>query len=425
MRILIYSLNFSPELTSTGKYSGEMASWLAERGHEVRAVASPPYYPQWKISSDYSAWKYQIERSAQSRARPEGTPKQTGLEVWRCPIWVPKRPGGIIRLFHLASFAISSLPITLLQTFWKPDVVLVVEPPLFNAPGAWLTARLCGAAAWLHIQDFEVDAAFALGLLPPGILQSWVRWFEAFLMQRFDRVSTISPRMLDLLLSKGVAEHRTSLFPNWVDAKSIYPLSQVSSLRRELAIPDEQIVALYSGNLGKKQGLEIVVEAAAHLQEEPKLTFVICGEGPLRAELESSARNLKNVRFQPLQPSERLNDLLNVADMHLLPQKAEASDLVMPSKLTGMLASGRPIIATADANTQVGAIVSKVGVIVPPGDAKAMAEAIRRMALDADLRKRCGQKAREIAVTEMGRDQVLQDFERGLVQVRNDGHEGL
>jgi len=158
LRILIHGINYFPELTGIGKYTGEMAEWLVSRGHEVRVVTAPPYYPEWRIADGYSAWRYRREARA-------------GVTIWRCPLWVPKKQSGKNRLLHLASFALSSLPVMLSQVFWRPDVVLVVEPPLFCMPTAWLVARLSGAKAWLHIQDFEVDAAFELGLLPQGKLQ--------------------------------------------------------------------------------------------------------------------------------------------------------------------------------------------------------------------------------------------------------------
>ena len=152
MKILIYGIHSAPALTGIGKYSAEMAEWLAARGHEVSVVTAPPYDPQWEVQPGYRAGRY-----AQETRR--------GVTVRRAPLWVPARPGGLKRLVHLASFALSSLPSLLRAAAGRPDIILVVEPALFCAPAAWLAARLCGARAWLHIQDYEVDAAFELGLL--------------------------------------------------------------------------------------------------------------------------------------------------------------------------------------------------------------------------------------------------------------------
>src|SRR5690348_9968844 len=126
MRILIHGINFHPEPTGVGKYTGELACWLVDRGHEVTVVTAPPFNPQWRVASEYRAWKY----SRESLPVNDG-PSDRQYRVLRCPIWVPQNPTGIRRLIHLLSFALSSCPIMLWQTTWRPDLVFVVEPTLF------------------------------------------------------------------------------------------------------------------------------------------------------------------------------------------------------------------------------------------------------------------------------------------------------
>lgn len=403
MRLLIYGINFLPELTGTGKYTGEMAAWLSARGHEVTVVTAPPYYPQWRVLPGYSGRRYRRETIQ-------------GMRVYRCPVWVPRRLSGFKRLLHLASFALSSFPLLLWQAIRRrPDVVFVVEPTSFCIPGAWLAARFSGAAAWLHVQDFELDAAFALGLLRGRQLRRWSLAMERFWMRRCERVSTISERMLERLDAKAVPQERRVFFPNWVDTCAIQPMQEVSPLRPELGIDDATIVALYAGNLGAKQGLEILVQAAQRLIDRKELLFVICGEGGERQTLQTQAQGLGNIRFLPLQPVERLNALLNLADIHLLPQREDAEDLVMPSKLTGMLASGRPVIATADPDTQVGKVVSGCGILVRPGDAVGFAAAIRQLADSPSQRQALGAQARRYAEKHLDKERILVSLETQLV----------
>lgn len=425
MRILIYGINFSPELTGIGKYTGEMAAWLAARGHEVRVVTAPPYYPDWQVWTGFSGWRYQLADEAGG-----------SLRVVRCPLWVPARPSGLTRLLHLASFALSSLPVLLWQWRWRPAVVFAVAPPLFCAPGAWLAARLAGGKAWLHIQDYEVDAAFDLGLLKGTWLRRMALAGERRLLRRFDRVSTISRRMLALAQAKGVAAGCLVLFPNWVDVLAIRPTAAnvgapggiaeeipegipgglppgdaegtaPNALRAGLQIEPTALVALYSGNMGKKQGLEMLAEAATRLRDAAGLVFVFCGNGVGCADLVARCAGLPNVRFLDLQPLARLGELLAMADIHLLPQRADAADLVMPSKLTGMLASGRPVVATAQADTELANAVAGCGLVTPPGDAIAFAAAIAHLAQDAPLRARLGAAARDYAVRYLDRDAIL------------------
>ena len=409
MRILIHGINFSPELTGIGKYSGEMAEWLAACGHEVHVVTAPPYYPQWKIAEGHAnSWRKEKISLGPALHQSWGS-----IMVFRCPLWVPSKPSGMKRILHLASFAISSFPVMLAQVFWRPDVVLVVEPPFFCAPQAWLVARLSGGKAWLHIQDYEVDAAFDLGLLRGKAVRALVSGCERWLMRRFDRVSSISQRMLERALAKGVTTERVMFFPNWVDLASGLRIEErgLSQYRLQLGIAEDAVVALYSGNMGGKQGLEILAQAASLLRDEPHIMFVFCGNGAGRADLLALCDGLLNVRFMDLQPMARLGELLGFADIHLLPQRADAADLVMPSKLTGMLASGRPVVATANRGTELAEVVVSCGLVVSPEQPQAFAEAIVRLASDMPLRARLGAAGRVYAETNMSKSAVLANFE--------------
>lgn len=386
-----------------------MSTWLVNAGHDLRVIAAPPYYPAWKVDQGYSAWQFQ--RQTLDR-----------LEVFRAPLWVPRQPGGIKRLAHLASFALSSLLVLLAQWRWKPDVVWVVEPPLMCAPAAVAFASLRGAKSWLHIQDYEVDAAFDLGLIKGTTLRRWVAGAESWLMRRFDRVSTISGRMVERAKAKGVAPERVVHFPNWVDIGGITPLATPSAYRTELGLAADAVVALYSGNMGNKQGLEILADVARLLQDNPRIQFVFGGNGSGKADLQARCAGLTNVRFLDLQPLERLNDWLGLADVHLLPQRADAADLVMPSKLTGMLASGRPVLATAVPETELGRVVERdaaCGLVVPPENAAAMAQAIRSLVNDPDLRHKLGANGRAYAERELNRDVILRRLEAQLLALVN------
>ena len=388
MKILVCSANFAPEPTGIGKYSGEMASWLVAQGHTVRAIAAPPYYPAWKIDAAYRWPLFRREL-------------WQGIEIWRAPLWVPRAPRGVARVFHLMSFAITSFPLMLRQVFWGPDLIICVAPALVCAPATLLAARLCGATSWLHVQDFEVDVAFRMDLLKGQMLKSVVLRMEGWLLRRFVTVSTISGRMIELLLNKGVLEKRIRYFPNWVDVAHIIPMSTNGRYRDLLRISSDSIVVLFSGTLGGKQGLAVIPAAARLLVARRDIVFVICGEGMMKAELEAASEGLFNVRFLPLQPFESLNDLLCMADIHVLPQNVGAADLVLPSKLSGMLASGRPVIATCLPGTELQAVVSQCGVVVPPLDERSLADAVLQLADDPRTREDLGRRAASLRGSEL------------------------
>lgn len=394
MKILIYSANYAPEPTGVGKYSGEMAEWLAARGHEVRVVAAPPYYPAWKVAEGYAWPPYRKE-------------VLHGVKVWRAPLWVPSQPSGTKRVLHLLSFALSSMPVMFRQAFWSPDVVVTVAPAFACAPVGLLTARMCGARTWLHVQDFEVDVAFQMNMLKGKRARRFALWMERSIMRRFDKVSSISTKMVERLHRKGVDPRAIEHFPNWIDIDSVSPLRRPSAYRAELGIAPTQTVAMFSGTWGAKQNLLAIAEAARTLAHRPDIVFVICGDGVMRPAVEAACQGLDNVRLLPLQPTERLGELLNLADIHLLTQSADAEDLVLPSKLTGMLASGRPVIATCRPDTEIAAALQSCGLVVDPSSNDALAQAVESLADQPEERAAMGARARSHAEQMLAKEGIL------------------
>ncbi len=405
MKVLLVSMNFAPELTGIGKYSGEMAEGLRERGHQVQVVCAPPYYPQWQVQPGHRGRAYRVDSPA------------PGLRVFRCPVWVPKHLGGLRRLLHLASFALSSLPVLLSRVAWRPDVVMVVAPALFCAPASWLVARLCGAPAWLHVQDLELDAAFSLGLLEGPRARRLLLPLERWLLRRFDRVSSISMGMLHRLTSKGVAPERIEYLPNGVALETIGPrpaMPEARALRQALGIAADQVVCLFSGTLNRKHGLAILPAVAERLRGHAHIVIVVSGAGEYRASLQQACAPNSNLRYLELQPQAGLNALLNMADVHLLPQLHGAADLVMPSKLAGMLASGRPVVAAAHAGSEMALQVHGRGIAVEPESVDALAAAIIKLAADAGLRVRLGQAARAHAEARLDAATIFDTMHRSL-----------
>jgi colanic acid biosynthesis glycosyl transferase WcaI len=403
MRILVWSIAYAPDLISVGKYSGEMCSWLSARGHEVKVITAPPYYPAWEVPESYKTARYVTEQI-------------DGIEVTRCPMYVPKIPTGMKRLLHLMSFAASSsLAALRLALRFRPDILLVVVPSFMITPGALAASQFSGAASWLHVQDFEIDAAFELGLLRGERARRFALWIERRLLRRFSRVSSISRKMMEGLDRKGVPAERAVEFRNWVDTSVIVPGDRQTSYRQSLQIAPEAIVALYSGNMANKQGLEYLAAAARHLAgRRSDIVFVLSGNGPLAGRLRSDTEGLPNVRFLDLQPLEKFSELLATADIHLLPQRAAAADLVLPSKLAGMLSSGRPIIAMAEPDTQLATEIEDVGIAIEPGNGEVLAAAIETLANDADLRARLGGAGRAKALARWGMNAILTEFEQKL-----------
>ncbi|WP_276641979.1 colanic acid biosynthesis fucosyltransferase WcaI [Siccibacter turicensis] len=401
MKILVYGINYAPELTGTGKYTGEMVEWMARQGHDVHVITAPPYYPQWAVQNGYASWRYRKEQGAAT--------------VWRCPLYVPKQPSTLKRLIHLGSFAFSSLFPLLGQRSWKPDVIIGVVPTLFCVPGMRLLAKLTGAHTVLHVQDYEVDAMLGLGMAGKGEGGTVARLasrFERSGLHNVDNVSTISRSMMNKAIEKGVDPSRVIFFPNWSEVARFRDVdaAQVAALRTQLGLPADHKVLLYSGNVGEKQGLENVIEVADRFRDRP-WTFAIVGQGGGKARLEKMVadRGLHNVKFFPLQPYEALPALLKMGDCHLVIQRRGAADAVLPSKLTNILAVGGNAVITAEAQTELGQLCTTypgIAVCVEPESVDALAAGI----LQALAMPEENTVAREYAERTLEKENVLSQF---------------
>ncbi len=400
MKILVLGINYDPEIISTAVYTSGMVEFLSKAGHQVQVITALPYYPAWKIMQGWPRFSYRFRTA------------ECGAKIVHCPLYLPAVPSGLKRILHHVSFAITALPVAIWRAAtFRPDVVLVVAPSLISAPVAKVAALISGAKTWLHIQDFEVEAAFATGLLQENsLLGRLAARFERWQLARFDKISTISPQMIAKLLEKGVAKQRVYEFRNWANIANISPLSGPSPLRAELGITSKHVV-LYSGNLANKQGLEIIPEIAVHLAHRSDITFAICGDGPMKETLIALSKPYSAIKFFPLQPLEKLGTLLGMADVHLLPQIAGAADLVLPSKLTNMLASGRPILATAPQGTALANEVGDAGIIVAPGDAAAAAAGIETLLDNSAQAGVMGKNARARALANWDSAAILARFE--------------
>lgn len=409
-RVLIYGINYAPEPTGIGKYTGEMAEWLARRGHEVEVISTPPHYPWWKIQPPY--------RSGQSV-----TETINGVRVHRVPLFVPpaEQATTLNRIRLESSFTLNALRpwLPVLLGARRPDVVIAISVPLQIALYPWLLHVLHRTPWVFHIQDLQVDAAFRLGMLKGSLVDRLLFGLENFFLRRATRVSTITEAMRRRVVAKGVGGDRTLLFPNWSDTDHIRPLPRDNAFRKRLELGPDDLLFMYAGNMGEKQGLDLVLAAAERLRERRDIHFAMIGAGAARDRLAVAAQrqHLDNVRFLPLQPVEQLPEVLAAADVHLVVQKAEAADLVMPSKLTNILAAGRPSIATANEGTELHHVLTSydAGLVTSPDDVVSFLAAITTLAADPARRSSMGLNARRYAERHLAQDAVLSEFEVQLI----------
>ncbi|WP_420458895.1 WcaI family glycosyltransferase [Neolewinella sp.] len=398
MKILIYGINYAPELTGIGKYTGEMAAYFASAGDEVEVITAPPYYPRWEVAEAYRGGYRQEWLD--------------GVRVLRCPLYVPREVTGLRRILHEFSFVLSSLRYWIPRYFRPYDMILCISPP-FHLPYLALPHKwLHGTPVVNHIQDLQVDAARDLGIIRQPWLLRLLESAERWALQAVSAVSTISTGMQRKVVKKGLNPDEIILFPNWVDKKLVHPVARAESARRDWGLDDRDRLVLYAGNLGEKQGLENVLYLADRLQDVPRLTFMIIGEGGAKARLvtEAESLGLTNVVFKSLQPLERLAATLAAADVHLVLQKRAAADLVMPSKLTNILAVGGHALITAEAGTTLYDLVDEhqLGTLVEPEDLDALEEGLRGILSGARSQDAAG--AEDFAASHLDKEHILTDF---------------
>lgn len=366
-RILIIGINSRPEFTGIGRYTGEMLTWLAGQGHEVTMITAYPYYPHWKIQKPYSGWLFKKE-----------TPLP-GLTLYRCPLYVPAVPTGLKRMIHEGTFFLSALLVVIRLLFkHRADTVFAIAPPFHLGFLALLYKVFKGSTVVYHLQDLQIDAAKELGILKSAPLFSILFSLEKFILRKADLVTTISVGMHERILKK--VKRAVVLFPNWVDTNLYYPIKERGDLRRRWGFLAEDKLVVYAGSIGEKQGLDMLLRIAAKLGIHKQIKFIICGTGPFKDRLVALASDLglDNVFFFPMQGDDVFNDFLNVADVHLVLQKGDAGDLVMPSKLTTILSTGGLTIATANPGTTLYEVITshKMGIIVSPDNELELSNAI-------------------------------------------------
>ncbi|WP_316833802.1 WcaI family glycosyltransferase [Pedobacter nutrimenti] len=393
-RVLVIGINCLPELTGIGRYTGEMLEWLGDHGYETTMITAFPYYPDWKVEKPYRNFFYRKES-----LNPQ-------LNIYRCPLYVPAKPGGMKRMIHEATFFLSAFFVVFRLLFKKKyDLCMVVAPP-FHLGFLGLFYRFFrGTPVHYHIQDLQIDAAKELKMLKPDWIFSILFALEKRILKKSDLVSTISEGMRKKLLAK--VQRQVMLFPNWVDTTLYFPVVHSGSLKSRWGFQPEDQLVLYSGSIGEKQGLDALIRVARELQSYPKIRLLICGTGPYKDHLIQAADDLENVYFFPLQKKEVFNDFLNIATVHLVLQKKDASDLVMPSKLTTILAVGGLVLVTANADTSLYDVITQhnIGVVIPPEDEIELKNAILDCcSKDYTVERK---RAREFAATALNKDEIL------------------
>jgi colanic acid biosynthesis glycosyl transferase WcaI len=373
-RVLLIGGNYYPEPTGIGKYNAEMMGWLVSQNYECGVITTYPYYPFWKIQPPYTNKSYWYKKEEQS------INDKSSITVYRCPHYIPARPTGKKRVLSDVSFFLSAFfQVARLLFREKYNYVIMTAPPFQIGLLGWFYKKFKGACIIYHIHDLQIDAARELGMIKTKYLVGLMLNIERLILRKADFVSTISEGMIKKIAAKY--NRRILLFPNWADINAFYPIADKDSLKMQFNFSPADKIILYSGAIGQKQGLQALLYTAKQLQDFKFIKFIICGSGPYKDKLVTLAKHLQveNVSFLPLQPAEKFNQFMNMADAHLVMQKANENELFLPSKLTTICAVGGLMIVTAPESTSLYDIVSKnkIGILINPEDQDALTMAVK------------------------------------------------
>ncbi|MFR9674958.1 glycosyltransferase family 4 protein [Streptomyces sp. TR06-5] len=371
-RLLLVSTNYAPEQAGIAPYATQTAEHWAAQGAVTHVLTGMPHYPAWRVDPDY--------RGVWRRTEARG-----GVRVHRRRHTVPARQTASRRALYEASILAHAL--TAPPRMGRPDAVVAQLPSLAGGLVGALLARRYGVPFVPVVQDLMGAAASQSGIRGGDRAAAAAAAAERRVLRAARLVGVIHETFVERVAAAGVPRDRIRLVPNWSHVGA--PSQSREATRARLDWPGDRPVVLHSGNMGLKQGLEVLLDTA---RTAPELLVVLMGDGNQRAHLARLAASLPNVRFLPPAEDAEFPDILAAADVLTVTQRASVLDMSVPSKLTSYFAAGRPVLASVAAAGGTAQEVrrSGAGVLVPPEDPAALAGAVRQLAADPDRAEELG-----------------------------------
>lgn len=394
--VSIASSNFWPEPTGISRTVGEFAQFLADSGVRVRVATAMPYYPQWRIWPEY-------------RGRWWCAETQNGVTVFRAWHYVSPRPTTVTRLLHETSLSLFAVP-TLVRTLWRSDTVFIVSPALSYALTASLLAAILRVRRILVVKDVMPDAAIELGMLRNPIVIRASRLCARWVYALAHEIHTLCDGMRRRIAHDTRHAEKISIIPDTIDATELAPVPLRENAFRRQFVPDGTFAVVHSGNMGRKQDLDLLLRAAEKLRGDSGVHFYVFGDGADKTRFLQSLeeRQLSNVSHFPLQDRGMLRHMLSGADVVLVSQLPAVVDIVVPSKLITAMAGGAMIVSACATESETAKLVtaSGGGIVIPSSDAEALVAAIQAIRSGETDTERCRLDARAYAIAHFDRDRV-------------------
>jgi len=361
---VIVSIHYSPEETGIGPYSAGTAEYLASQGARVTVLTTMPFYPQWKTRDEY-------RRSLISKET------HNGVEIRRIRQYIPTKQSAARRAIYELTFLG-----TLLRAPWKskPDAVIGIIPSLSGGIVARAFARLQRIPYGIIVQDLSGQAAVQSGIAGGSRIARITSAIEGAVCRRAKRVAVVAPAFREPLKAMGVDSSSITEIRNWSHVRP--PDADRAVTRTQLRWNASDFIVLHAGNMGLKQGLEHLIDAARVVETElPKVRFILMGDGNQRAFLEQRAAGHANVTFMELVPSSAFANVLAAADVLLVHERVSVTDMSLPSKLTSYFTAGRPVVAAVNPNGATAQEIDRAsaGKVIPAEDSLALVHALREL----------------------------------------------
>lgn len=403
MKILVASINFAPDHSGIALYSTDLPVFFAEKGHQVTMVTGFPYYPEWR-------------KREKDRGKLFAKEEYKGVRVLRGYLYVPSRVTTLRRILHELSFNFFAF-LNFLRA-GRHNTIVILSPPLLLGLVGVVFKYLWKAQLVFHIQDLQPDAALSLGMVKPGLMTRTLLSIERLVYRHSDWVATITQGMLERLLEKGVPREKLGLHYNWIDVEEASKPRAAGRFKARHCPDPTKFTIAYAGNIGIKQGVDVLVEAANALRDDPSFQFFIIGDGADRSRLLEIARGyrLSNLEFLPFLSEEEYFNMLVDIDLSFVAQRSGTGNVFFPSKLLGIMAMGKPLLISADEGSELARIISHhgAGAVAPAGDVHALVAHLQRLRNDVTELCVMGEKGK-ILVREFDRAAVLEGFLRRIL----------
>ncbi len=400
MNLLLVCAFFPPEVGSAAHLFFELGQALKARGHRITVLTGLP--------------RYHVLGDERRRGRkPVVLEDYYGLRVCRVinldvPWHVPVLRG-LDQFFSAFSFGTAGL---FLGSF---DAALVYSPPLPLALSTHCLCRGRGKPGILNVQDIFPQSAIDLGVLTNPWLIRFFRGLESYLYRRFSHLIVHSEGNRRYVAGRGAAPERVTVIPNWVDTEALRPGPKDNGFRETLGLKDRFVVS-FAGIMGYSQDLGTILEAAAILRDNPDIVFLLVGDGVEKPGLEkqTASRNLRNVRFLPMQPKEKYLEILHASDLCLVTLRQEVRTPVVPSKILSIMAAGRPVLASLPLAGDAPRLIreAQAGVCLPPGQPELLAETVLKFAGNGALGEELGANGRRYAVEHLSLSRGVERLEQ-------------